>query len=80
MQNYLLEHYIFLKNIILNFNFFLKKKLKWNIKIKNSISYDVIMSDVFCDDEYYETCRYLYEKKYVLPAEMLKDIVWYVSG
>ena len=39
----------------------------------NENSYNVIMSDVFCDDEYYQTASYLHEKNYIIPEKMIKD-------
>lgn len=37
-------------------------------------SYDIIMSVVFCDEEYYDICQYLYDNKYELPEKMLNDV------
>ena len=40
----------------------------------NDFSYKIIMSDVFCDDDYYETINYLHNNNYILPNEIMKDI------
>ena len=43
--------------------------------VLNQFSYDIIMSDVFCDEEYYEICNYLYTRKYILPTKMQNDAI-----
>ncbi len=42
--------------------------------ILNENSYKIIMSDVFCDDEYYSTIDYLYNHNYVLPNKIMEDV------
>lgn len=48
---------------------FLNKGYKLNAK-----SYEIIKSDVFCDEEYYETIQYLHNNNYELPNYLLKDL------
>ena len=43
--------------------------------ILNENSYKIIMSDVFCDDEYYEIVEYLHKHKYNIPEQMVKDVL-----
>jgi len=39
----------------------------------NQISYDIIMSEVFCDEEYYKVVVYLHKHKYDIPDKMMND-------
>ena len=39
----------------------------------NDNSYEIIMSDIFCDEEYYEVVIYLHKHKYNISDKMLKD-------
>lgn len=41
----------------------------------NENSYNIIMSDVFCDEEYYATVKYLYDHNYILPKKMMDDAI-----
>lgn len=43
----------------------------------NDNSYKIIMSEVFCDEEYYQVAIYLHKHKYDIPEKMLKDVEEY---